>query len=130
MKKKLKSKCPSRRCLQVADQIRDELSRLVRLSVKNPDVPSLTITHVLLAPDFLSAKVFFVPLGGCSNNDSRCEDVRSILDSYSGFLRAQLYRNLRIKNAPMLAFVYDDLFDKADRMSVLINHAMSLCTDD
>ncbi|WP_092483445.1 30S ribosome-binding factor RbfA [Candidatus Ichthyocystis hellenicum] len=124
MRKKGKLVDKGRRCLQVGDQIREEISRVVRLYLNDPRVMPLTITDVILAPDFLSAKVFFVPFG-CSIDLERRTQVSAALNSASGFIRSHLYQVLRIKNVPALTFIYDDLFDRAAHISSLIDRAIA-----
>lgn len=113
-----------RRCLQVGDQIKEELSFLMSSSLKDPRLPRLTITEVVLSPDFLSARVFFVPFGSSLEGEKR-DEVCALLNTTSGFLRKKLYKILKIKNVPALSFFYDELFDQSSRVCFLIDQALS-----
>ncbi len=90
---------------RIGEQIRSELSRLVRDEVSDPRIGLLTLTRVEVAPDLSSASVFWSPL------DARCEagleTVGAGLASASGFLRKRLADELSLRRTPELRFRHD-----------------------
>lgn len=102
-----------RRPVRLADQIRQEISDIIRSEMKDPRIGFLTITVVDLSIDLRHAKIFFSVLG------SEAEKRRSLdsMQKAAGFIRSQLGRRLRIRHIPELLFRYDDSFDHAQRIA-------------
>ncbi len=95
------------------------ISELVARGVKDPRVGSVTITEVKIAADMSSAKVFFTPFA--SKNPP--EQVLEGLTRASGFLRGEVGRRLSLRHAPRLEFEFDDSFEKAAKLTALIDRA-------
>jgi ribosome-binding factor A len=95
------------------------ISELVARGVKDPRVGSVTITEVKIAADMSSAKVFFTPFA--SKNPP--EQVLEGLTRASGFLRGEVGRRLSLRHAPRLEFEFDDSFEKAAKLTALIDKA-------
>ena len=95
------------------------LSELIARGVKDPRVGSVTITEVKIAADMSSAKVFFTPFA--SKNPP--EQVLEGLTRASGFLRGEVGRRLSLRHAPRLEFEFDDSFEKAAKLTALIDRA-------
>ena len=95
------------------------LSELVSREVKDPRVGSVTITEVKVAADMSSAKVFFTPFA----SKNKPEDVLEGLTRAAGFLRGEVGRRLGLRHAPKLEFEFDDSFEKAAKLTELIDKA-------
>ncbi len=95
------------------------LSELVARGVKDPRVGSVTITEVKIAADMSSAKIFFTPFA----SKNKPADVLEGLTRASGFLRGEVGRRLSLRHAPRLEFEYDDSFEKAQKLTELIDRA-------
>ncbi len=95
------------------------LSELIARGVKDPRVGSVTITEVKIAADMSSAKIFFTPFA--SKNSP--EEVHEGLTRASGFLRGEVGRRLSLRHAPRLEFEFDDSFEKAAKLTALIDRA-------
>ena len=95
------------------------LSELIARGVKDPRVGSVTITEVKIAADMSSAKIFFTPFA--SKNPP--EEVQEGLTRASGFLRGEVGRRLSLRHAPRLEFEFDDSFEKAAKLTALIDKA-------
>lgn len=106
---------------RVAEQIRRELSDLIRLEVKDPRVNLVTITDVEITPDYAHAKVFYTTL---TPADQRDELERGLKRS-AGFLRRELGRRVRIHHTPELHFVYDASVERGSHLSQLIDEAVA-----
>ena len=90
---------------RIGEQIRSELSRLVRDEVSDPRIGLLTLTRVAVAPDLSSASVFWSPLNAQSEED--LATVGAGLTSASGFLRKRLADELSLRRTPELRFRHD-----------------------
>jgi ribosome-binding factor A len=95
------------------------LSEIVSREVKDPRVGSITITEVKIAADMSTARVFFTPFASKHSP----EEVLEGLTRASGFLRGEVGRRLGLRHAPKLEFEFDDSFEKAAKLSELIDRA-------
>lgn len=101
-------------------ELQRALADLIGREVKDPRVGNVTITEVAVAPDLSTARVFFTPFASRNGAD----EVREGLTRAGGFLRGQIGRRLGLRRTPRLEFVFDDSFDKAQRLSSLIDGAV------
>lgn len=97
----------SRRTERVGEQVRGELSRLLREEVTDPRIGLVTLTRVEVSPDLRNARVYWSQLasGGPSEEAVAASDAG--LDSAAGFLRRRLARVLEMRRVPELHFVHD-----------------------
>lgn len=104
---------------RIEGELQRVLSELVAREVKDPRVGSVTITEVKIAADLGTARVFFTPFA----SQHSPEEVQAGLTRAGGFLRGEIGRRLQLRHAPRLEFVFDDSFDKAARLTELIDRA-------
>ncbi len=97
------------------------LALMLRDEVKDPRIGMITIIDVEVSRDLAHARVYFTTLG----DDEAIQASQIGLESASGFLRRELGRRMKIRTVPELHFVYDTTQQKADRVDVLIEHALS-----
>ncbi len=105
---------------KLAAELQRALAEVVSREVKDPRVGNVTITSVDLAPDLRTARVYFVPFASSHGAD----EVREGLTRAGGFLRGEIGRRLGLRYAPRLQFLFDDSFDRAQRLSSLIDRAV------
>ena len=95
---------PSYRSDRNSEDIRRELTAILR-TVKDPRVTGLiSIVRVDVAGDLGSAKVFVSSMEGL---DSAKQAVKG-LSSAAGYMRRELGKALRLRTVPELRFVADD----------------------
>jgi ribosome-binding factor A len=109
----------SSRLLRVEGEMQRVLAELIAREVKDPRVGLVTVTAVDLAPDLADARIFFLPFGG----KQPAEEVSAGLTRAAGFLRGEVGRRLSLRHAPRLSFVLDEQFERAERLSALIDQA-------
>lgn len=107
------------RVQRVAEQIRAELSQVLRDEVRDPRLRLITITRVKLAVDLGDATIFYSPLGE-DPDEARCDELAEAMTSVSGFLRRQLSRRVKLRHTPILRFVLDDSIAEGSHMLGLI----------
>lgn len=107
----------SRRTLQVAELLREELSDIIRREVNDPRVGFFSITDVEVTQDLRSAKVFVSVLG----SDKEREDTLTALRSAASFIRFHLKPRLRTHSIPELEFRGDRSMEHADQIARAIN---------
>ena len=107
------------RTLRVAEQLRQELSELIRDEVKDPRLGPVTVTEVKVARDLSHATVFVSFLGRVTG----IEEKLSILQHAARSLHGLLGRRLHLRAIPHLHFQYDEVLDHGQRMDALIAKA-------
>ena len=80
----------------------------------------ITITSVDVSPDLSHAKVFFTLF-----EKDKLEDTLAGLTRSAGFLRSELARRIKLYTTPQLRFEYDESVERGDRLSRLIDAALS-----
>ena len=95
------------RVQRVAEQIRGELSQILRDEVRDPRLPLLTITRVKLAVDLGAATVFYSPLGEDPDTD-RAAELQQAMASVTKFVRRSLSKRVKLRHTPELRWVLDD----------------------
>ena len=105
---------------RIGDLIQRELSDLLAREVRDPRVGMVTLTSVDVSPDMSHAKVFFTLL-----DKDHLDEVQEGLGRAAGFLRSQLAKRMQLYSIPELRFQYDESIERADRLSRLIDSAVS-----
>ena len=105
---------------RIGEQIKRELSMLIRNEIKDPRVSMVSILDVEVTKDLSKAKVFFDAL--VQDEYEACEKG---LNNAAGFLRRELGRAIQLRSTPALVFIYDDTEQRANDLSVMIDKAIS-----
>ena len=108
------------RSTRVAEQLRRELSELVRFSVKDPRVHDVTITEVDVTKDISHARVYFSVL---DDDAEAIAETQAALTHAAGYLRRELAGIMRLRHVPELKFLYDKSIAEGSRMDALIEAA-------
>lgn len=90
---------------RIGEEIRRELSRLLRDEVSDPRVGMVSLTRVEVAPDLSTAGVHWSSLESDAPED--LELVEEGLASAAGFLRRRLAQELSLRRTPELRFRHD-----------------------
>ncbi|KPK58324.1 MAG: ribosome-binding factor A [Gammaproteobacteria bacterium SG8_31] len=105
---------------RIAEQMRRNLSEIVRRELKDPRLQFLTITRVDLSGDLSHAKVFFSLL----QPDADPGPAAAALDRAAGFVRSQLGRSMHIRQIPELHFIHDTSLAEGARITSLVEEAV------
>ena len=106
----------SKRVARLNEQLKRELSELIRTQVRDPRVGVVTVTAVETAADLGSARVFVRVLGDRAEFKATLEG----LDAAAPFLRGVLGRLLHIRRIPELRFREDRSMEHARRIEELL----------
>ena len=87
---------------RLSDQVRSEVSLILRDKVKDTRLSGLTIVEVELSKDINKAFIYFSTSNSFSNVS--LEEVLVGLDKAKGFIRSYLGKRLKIKRVPELIF--------------------------
>ncbi|MDE0830781.1 MAG: 30S ribosome-binding factor RbfA [Vicinamibacterales bacterium] len=100
---------------RIGDQIRAEVSTLLLRSVRDPALRLITLTHVKVSRDLRHARVYYTaPI------DASAIETKRGLRRAAPFLRGQLGRRVRLRHVPELTFVYDDSFEREQRIAQVL----------
>ena len=108
------------RSQRMAEQIRRELSAIIRDELKDPRMGLCSFTAVKLSRDLSHAIVFCSVL-----EKEHREETIATLNRAAGFIRSQIASRIRARSVPMLKFVNDDSVERGAAMEELINKAIS-----
>jgi ribosome-binding factor A len=106
----------SKRLARLNEQLKRELSGLIRTQVRDPRVGLVTITGVEVAADLGSAKVYVREVGGSEQLATTLEG----LEAAAPFLRTSLGRVLHVRRIPELRFREDRSYESAMRIEEML----------
>jgi ribosome-binding factor A len=118
-----------RRTDRINEQLRQEISILIRDEVRDPRIGMVTITAVKASPELDHARIFLTVMG----DEKEQEETIEGLSKASPFIRGQLGRRLRMRRIPELHFEIDRMMAEATRIESLLREvrpAEDVPTDD
>ena len=107
------------RIRRVAEQIRGELSQILRDEVRDPRIRLVTVTRVKLATDLGAATIFYSPLGE-DPSEERVSELEEAMSAVTGFARRLLSRRMKLRHTPDLRFILDDSIAEGSQTLELI----------
>ncbi len=108
-----------RRLERLNEQLRRELTEILRREVKDPRVGVVTVTGVRAAPDLTFARVLVeVPA-----SEDEAETLAGLVAA-SPFVRHELGQRLRIRRVPELRFELDHTLDRVQHIESLLREAL------
>ena len=109
-----------RRTDRINEQLKQEISLIVRDEVRDPRVGLATITAVVTSPELDHARVYVTSLGDEKEREGIIEGLRSA----SSFIRKQLGGRLHMRRIPELHFEADRVLAEALRIEELLRQAL------
>ena len=107
------------RVRRVAEQIRGELSQILREEVRDPRIQLVTVTRVKLAKDLGAATIFYSPLGE-DLTEARREELHDAMEAVTGFARRILSQRMKLRHTPQLRFILDESIAEGSETLALI----------
>ena len=108
---------PTRRQIQVADEIQQIISYLLQRELKDPRIGFTTITQVEVTGDLKYAKVFVSVMGTAQEQ----WDTMAALVSSRGFIRREIASRMQIRWVPEISFKLDTSAEYSDKINRLLN---------
>jgi len=103
---------------RVNSLIRQRISELLQRQVKDPRLGNfIAVTEVCTSPDLKYARIFVSHLDG----EGKKQETLNALASASGFLRSELFKQLRLRHTPELSFQWDDSIEQGNHLLQLID---------
>ena len=97
-------------------QLREEISRTVQRTVKDPRIRGVTVTDVKLSNDLRYARVYYSLIGEARKR----EEAHQGLQSAKGVIRREMGRNLKLRYVPDIEFFFDDSLGHAEHIESLL----------
>lgn len=116
----------SKRLARLNEQLKREISALIRTQVRDPRVGLVTVTNVEIAADLGSARVRVRVMG---TDAERAESLEG-LDAAAPFLRHSLGQILTIRHIPELRFSVDHSLEHALRIEQLLSEVLPEGTEE
>ncbi|HCR04741.1 MAG TPA: 30S ribosome-binding factor RbfA [Gemmatimonadetes bacterium] len=110
----------NRRVERLNEQLRREISDILRRDVRDPRVGVPTVTRVEVTPDLWMARVFVRVVGSGLDR----QEALVGLDAAAPFVRREL-GGLRMRRVPEIRFEVDETLEHASRIEELLRDVMS-----
>jgi len=107
------------RVRRVAEQIRGELSQILRDEVRDPRIALVTVIRVKLSADLGAATIFYSPLGE-NPSEERIVELEGAMTAVTGFARRLLSQRMKLRHTPDLRFILDDSIAEGSQTLELI----------
>ena len=108
----------SRKYSRLNQEIRKELSNIIRNEMKDPRIGLITsVTDVEVTTDLKECRVFISVLG---DEDVKKETLNS-LNKGKGFLRYNLAKKMNLRNTPELTFAEDNSIERGMYMDSIMD---------
>jgi ribosome-binding factor A len=108
---------PTRRQIQVAEEIQQIISVLLQREMKDPRIGFVTVTQVEVTQDLKYARIFVSVMG----TPEEQRDTMAALASGRGFMRRELASRIEIRAVPEIQFKLDRGIEYSDRINRLLN---------
>lgn len=106
----------SQRVQRVAEEIKQEIGKIIHDELKDPRIGFVTITKVDLSPDLRYASVYFSVLG----TKKELRDTQVGLARSAGFVRKLLGRRMKLRYTPQVTFRLDESAEYSIRISEVL----------
>ena len=108
----------SRRIERVNELLRQEISRLLTLQIKDPRLDGvITITRVTTSSDLRNARVFLSAMGDEATKQNALAGIRSA----ATFIRRELRSRVSMRYTPFLSFELDAGQQEADHILAIMD---------
>lgn len=111
----------SQRLTRINEEMRREISEIVRAEIKDPSIDGVMISVVAVETtnDLKTAKVYISVL-----QENKKQVALEALTKAQGFIRREIARRINLRNTPELLFRLDESIEKGMQMSKMISDVM------
>lgn len=96
--------------------IREEVSKILMLEIKDDNIKFVTITDCDTSSDLSYCKIYVTVL-----NQEKKEDTLKALNKAASFIRGELAKRIEIRNIPELKFYYDESISYGEKIDKIID---------
>jgi ribosome-binding factor A len=102
---------------RLAEELRTEISAMIRREIRDPRVGFVTLTGVSVSPDLTHARIFVTVLG----DDAAQRQSVQALNHAAGYLQRAIFKALRLRRSLEILCVLDESASAGDRIEKLLN---------
>jgi ribosome-binding factor A len=111
----------SNRAEKVSDLLKKEISLIITNEIKDPRLQNINITAVKVSDDIGIATVFYSIIGeSIHKSDSKIDD--KILKKFSGMIRSNLAKKIKIRRIPKIIFRFDESIEYSENIEKLLRN--------
>ena len=111
----------SNRSEKVSDLLKKEVSLIITNEIKDPRLQNINITAVKVSDDIGIATVFYSIIGeSIHKSDSKIDD--KILKKFSGMIRSNLAKKIKIRRIPKILFRFDESIEYSENIEKLLRN--------
>tara|TARA_B100001093_G_scaffold396179_1_gene383212 strand:+ start:1014 stop:1361 length:348 start_codon:yes stop_codon:yes gene_type:complete len=112
---------PSNRAEKVSDLLKKEISLIIINEIKDPRLQNINITAVKVSDDIGIASVFYSIIGeSIHKSDSKIDS--KILMKFSGMIRSNLAKKLKMRRIPKIIFRFDESIEYSENIEKLLRN--------
>ena len=100
---------------RISSNMVKEISYILMMEVKDPNVKFVTVTDAHVTNDLSYAKIYVTVL-----NKEYINETIKALNNAKGFIRNELKDRMDIRNIPELEFVYDESIEYGNKIEKII----------
>ncbi|MFV0381775.1 MAG: 30S ribosome-binding factor RbfA [Breznakia sp.] len=102
---------------KVAGLIQRNITEIISLELKNPNIGFITIVDCIVTNDLSIAKVYVSFLGQTNRKTAGMQALRQS----KGFIRSELSKKLSMRKVPELHFILDNTLEKGNKIEKIIS---------
>ena len=111
----------SNRYDKVADLLKKEISLIITNEIKDIRLQNINITAVKVSDDIGIATVFYTVIGeSIHKEESKIDEI--ILEKFSGMVRSNLARKIKIRRVPKIIFRFDESIEYSENIEKLLKN--------
>lgn len=107
----------SRRIERLNEQVKREVSDILRFEVRDPRVGVITVTEARVAPDLSLARIYVRPMG----DETEQSEAMAGLEAASSYVRRELGKRLKTRTVPELRFEADKALEYGMHIEKLLS---------
>ncbi len=111
----------SNRSDKVADLLKKEISLIITNEIKDIRLQNINITAVKVSDDIGIATVFYTVIGESIHKEESKIDEK-ILEKFSGMVRSNLARKIKIRRVPKIKFRFDESIEYSENIEKLLKN--------
>ena len=111
----------SNRSDKVADLLKKEISLIITNEIKDIRLQNINITAVKVSDDIGIATVFYTVIGESINKKESKIDEK-ILEKFSGMVRSNLAKKIKIRRVPKIKFRFDESIEYSENIEKLLKN--------
>lgn len=108
---------PRRRIQRLNEQLKRDISDIIRREIRDPRVGVVTVTEVDVTPDLAFARVYVRPMG----DDEEKAEALGGLKNAAPHIRHLLSQELTTRRVPELHFQEDETLERAMRIEEILH---------